>query len=394
MTPAIAVPAFNRPASLARLLTSLAAADVAPGTPLLIAVDCSADSRSANGRHAAANAAVLETARAFRWPHGPLEIVAQPAPLGLVGNVFFCGAAAEVYGAVVLLEDDLLVSARFHAYARQALAVYADDDRLAGLSLNSPWANGYTHQPFVPLLDDSDTYFLQLSTPQGQVYTAAQWRAFREWAEASGPERGAAAVHDLLTALPADDWLGTKARYLAATGRFYVYPRESLTTNPGTPGTHFAHATAYFRVAMQELRRDFRCRPLNDAAAVYDGFYELLPARLDRLTDRLRGYDYIVDLYATKPPRLLTADTVLTTRPCRRTEMTFGRDLWPLEANVIAGTPGRGISLARREDVLTGDTATLAAQTANDAYFTRSQPPGRRRRWQAALARWHYRRLL
>ena len=37
MNPAIAVPAFNRPASLARLLATLTAADVAPGTPLLIA---------------------------------------------------------------------------------------------------------------------------------------------------------------------------------------------------------------------------------------------------------------------------------------------------------------------------------------------------------------------
>lgn len=389
MIPAIAVPAFNRPASLARLLAALAAADVAPGTPLLIAVDCPADER-----HAPANAAVLETARAFRWPHGPLEIVVQPAPLGLVGNVFFCGAAAEVYGAVVLLEDDLLVSARCHAYARQALAAYAADDRLAGLSLNSPWANGFTHQPFVPLLDDSDVYFLQLSTPQGQVYTAAQWRAFREWAATAGPNEGAAAVHDLLFALPADDWLGLKARYLAATGRFYVYPRESLTTNPGAPGTHFAHATPYFRVPMQALRRDFRFQPFDAAAAVYDGFYELLPSRLDRLTDRLCGYDYIVDLYATKPPRLLTADYVLTTRPCRRAEMTFGRDLWPVEANVIAGTPGRGISLARREDVLTGNMATLAAQHANDAYFVRSRPPGRRQRWRAAWAGWRYRRLL
>ena len=74
--------------------------------------------------------------------------------------------------------------------------------------------------------------------------------------------------------------------------------------------------------------------------------------------------------------------------------MTFGRDLWPLEANVIAGTPGRGINLARREDVLSDTTATLAAQHANDATFARYRRPGRRRRWQAALAHWRYRRLL
>ena len=76
MNPAIAVPAFNRPAALERLLRALAAADVAAGTPLLIAIDCPAVEA-----HATANAAVAATAHAFRWPHGPLEIVAQPAPL-------------------------------------------------------------------------------------------------------------------------------------------------------------------------------------------------------------------------------------------------------------------------------------------------------------------------
>ena len=389
MNPAIAVPAFNRPASLARLLAALAAADVAPGTTLLIAVDCPADDR-----HAAANAEVLAAARAFRWPHGPLEIVAQPAPLGLVGNVFFCGAAAERFGAVVLLEDDLLVSARFHAYARQALAVYADDERLAGLSLNAPWFNGFTHQPFVPLLDDGDVFFLQLSTPHGQVYTAAQWAAFRRWLAAAAPDAGASAVHDLFHAFPADDWLSTKARYLADTGRLYVYPRESLTTNTGEPGTHFDRATAFFQVPLQQRRRDFRFLPLDEAVAVYDGFYELRPDRLDRLTDRLHGYEYDVDLYATKPARRLTADFILTTRPCRRAELTFGRALWPLEANVIASVPGRGIALARRVDVLTDDAATRAAQQANDDYFARYRRPGRRRQWRGALARWRYRGLL
>ncbi len=389
MNPAIAVPAFNRPASLQRLLRALAAADVDAGTPLLLSIDCPADDR-----HAAANAAVAAVARAFRWPYGPLEIVAQPAPLGLVGNVFFCGAAAESYGAVVLLEDDLLVSARFHAYARQALAAYGDDPRLAGLSLNSPWFNGFTHQPFVPLPDDGDVTFLQLSTPHGQVYTAAQWAAFRAWLAAATPATGAAAVHDLLVALPEDDWLGTKARYLATTNRYYVYPRESLTTATGEPGTHFAEATSFFQVPLQERRRDFRCLPFDAAVAVYDGFYELLPERLNRMTDRLHDCDYTIDLYATKPARRLTTDFVLTTRPCRVTAATFGRALWPLEANVIAGVPGRGINLARREDVMMSDDAALAAQHANDAYFARYRQPGRRRRWRGAWAYRRYRRWL
>lgn len=389
MIPAIVVPAFNRPASLQRLLCSLAAADVSPGTPLLISVDCAADKQQA-----ASNSAALEVARAFRWPHGTIEVVVQPAPLGLVGNVSYCGAAAETYGAVIMLEDDLVVSARFHTYATQALAYYGDDDRLAGLSLNSPWFNGFTRQPFTPLLDDGDVYFLQLSTPHGQVYTAAQWAAFRAWANAVPPDTGAASVHDLFAAFPATDWLSTKARYLANTGRYYVYPRESLTTNYGEPGTHFDQPTHFFQVPLQQRRRNFRLLTLDESVAVYDSFYELLPDRLDRLTDRFFGVDYSVDLYATKPARLLTTNYVLTTRPCRAVAQTFGRALWPLEANVIAGNTGRGINLARREDVLTDKGATLAAQASNDAYFARYRQTGRRQRWRAALARWRYRGLL
>ena len=387
MNPAVAIPAFSRPAALGRLLDSVAAADVPSGTTLLISVD-----RPVEERHRAGNAAVLELARRYQWPHGPKEVVAQSAHLGLVGNVFFCGAAALTYGATVLLEDDLIVSARFHAYARQALEAFSEDDRIAGISLNSPWFNGFTHQPFLPLPDDSDVFFLQLGTPQGQVYTAAQWAAFAAWQATAAPDAGAAAVHDLFAAFPADDWLGTKARYLADARKYYVYPRESLTTAAGDAGTHFDHATAFFQVALQELRRDFRFVSLDTAVAVYDGFYELQPERLNRLTNRLGDQPYDVDLYATKPPRLLRAGHTLTTRPCRRAAQTFGRALRPLEANVIAGVPGDGITLARQEDVDLRPLAARAARHANDLYFARYRKTGRASRLRDAFAAWLYRK--
>ena len=386
MNPAIAIPAFSRPASLQRLLDSIGAADIPRGTPLLISVD-----RTQEARHREGNAAVLDLVKRFRWPNGPLEVVVQPEPLGLVGNVFFCGAAALTYGAALVLEDDLIVSARFHAYARQALDACADDPRLAGISLNSPWFNGFTRQPFIPLLDDGDVFFLQLSTPQGQVYTAAQWAAFAAWLATATSETGRSLVHDLFSAFPPDDWLGTKARYLADTNRYYVYPRESLSTASGDAGTHFARATAFFQAPLQGRRRDFRFLRFDEATAVYDGFYELRPDRLDRLTDRLGGYVYDVDLYATKPGRQLRAETVLTTRPCRHPLLTFGRAQRPLEANVIAGAPGRGISLARREEVDMGPLAKRAARYANDRYFARYDHPGRISRLTGALANRLYR---
>jgi hypothetical protein len=81
------------------------------------------------------------TPRAFCWPHGPLEVIAQTALLGLVDNVFFCGAALSSTARSCCWKTTSL--SRFHAYARQALAVYGDDDR----PLLSPTRRGSTVSP-------------------------------------------------------------------------------------------------------------------------------------------------------------------------------------------------------------------------------------------------------
>lgn len=367
MNPAIVIPAYNRAAALERLLASLSAADVPSGTPLAISVD-----RAADPRHRSGNDAVIQLAHRLRWPHGPCEIVVQDDHLGLVRNVFFCGGMAEKYGSIILLEDDLIVSRRSIGYAKDALAFYRDESRLAGISLNALWFNGFTLQPFIPLPDDGDVFFLQLSTPQGQVYTAEQWLDFAAWLASGGPQVTAGDdVHELFATFPADDWLAVKARYLAANDKYYVYPRESLTTCVGDPGTHFRRATAVFQTPLQQFRREFRFQSLDSATAVYDGFYELLPDRITRLTDRFEGLSFDVDLYASKAARQLSEAYTLTTRRCRNPLATFGKGLRPLEANVIDSFPGAGISLARRADVDTGSTSTRAAHRANDRYFAR-----------------------
>jgi hypothetical protein len=367
MKPAIVIPAFARPAALQRLLTSLAAADIPTGVPLVVTVD-----HPAQERHRAGHAEVLHLAQHFHWPHGPQRIIRQPEHLGLVGNVFYAGSLAAEFGAIILLEDDLFVSRRIFDYANQALEAYDAEPRLAGISLNTLWLNGFTHQPFVPLPDDGEVYFLQLSTPQGQVYTAAQWTHFAEWLAVNGRQVTTADnMHELFAAFPSDDWLAVKAKYLAATNRYYVYPRESLTTNFGEPGTHFDRPTALFQTPLQQLRREFRFIPFDAAVAVYDGFYEMLPDRLRRLAAGLPEAGLDVDLYATKAAHQLRGEYVLTTRRCRQPLATFGRAMWPLEANVMEGVPGEGISLARRSDVDLSQAAAHDARRENDRYFAR-----------------------
>ncbi len=360
--PTLVVMAHDRPRSLARLLDSLAAAEIPPGVALVISLD-------PGGRQ---ERAVRELAQGFAWPRGEKQLRVQEQRLGLVAHFFRCGELARERGAIVLLEDDLVVSPMFYHFAVQALEAYGEDSQVAGISLNALAFNGYTRQPFLPYPDDGDVFFLQVAWYQGQVYTRRQWAAFSDWrqrASSTVPEAGMAGLHPMFAGFPPDEWFPLKMQYLVQQGKFYVFPRESLSTNFGEPGVHFARGTNFFQVPLQSRRRRFRLLPLASAVAVYDAFQEMLPERLNRLTDRLSGYEYTVDLYGQKALTRQPAPLLLTSWPTRRPLLSFGQAMRPHEANVVLGVPGSRLALTRREDLVRGWRARLAWEAQQAEYF-------------------------
>jgi hypothetical protein len=138
---------------------------------------------------------------------------------------------------------------------------------------------------------------------------------------------------------------------------------------------------------VQHFRQHYRFRPLDEAIAVYDSFFEILPDRLNRLTSVFGEYHYDVDLYATKSPQQLQANYVLTSRPSRAPLYSFGKVMRPMEANVVVGVPGNEIVFSRREDVDGGRLASLAAEKSNHDYANRYRRFGRRQRLHYALVR-------
>jgi hypothetical protein len=138
---------------------------------------------------------------------------------------------------------------------------------------------------------------------------------------------------------------------MVETGRQFVYPRVSLTTNFGDPGAHFDQPTSEYQVPLLSGARDFRFTDLDASGAVYDPFFEVTPACLIGLNGSLSGRDFAVDLYGSKPPEFLKAPYVLTGRPCRNPLLTFGADLRPTPLNVVEELPGTAIALCRTEDV-------------------------------------------
>ncbi|HUF39255.1 MAG TPA: hypothetical protein VMN57_12090 [Anaerolineales bacterium] len=354
--PSIVVNAFNRPASLNRLLESLRRADLPDGAGLLISIDGGGDPQ------------VRQIATGFEWPFGDKTVRTHDRNLGLVEHFLRCGALTRELGDLIYLEDDLTVSRQFYHYSRQALEAFRTDDRIAGISLNRLAINGYTHHRFEPLPDRSDAFFAQVYWYQGQAYTPEMWDRFE-----SGylrdrrpivPEDG---LHPLFLPHPRwkNDFFPDAMRYLHATGRFFAFPRESHTTQFGDPGTHFDHSTDVYQVPLQHHRSDFRFAAPDEAQAVYDTFLEILP---DRLAGALPGYTFDVDLNGTKPPAALRAPYTLTIRPVRSAIASFGLKMRPAEQNVIDTVPGGTIRLSAVEDVRFGPFSDLAVAAALDRY--------------------------
>jgi hypothetical protein len=370
MNPAIVINAYNRPHSLARLLRSIQAASypVEDAIPLVISLD---DSKN--------HPDVAALAEGFNWTCGPKEIIRQEKRLGLKAHFYACGDLSDRYGAIIYLEDDLMVSPVFYPFASQALAFYRSDNRIAGISLYNLWFNGYTRQLFTPYLDEADIFFIQLPYTQGEAFTAEQWKGFRRsQAYKNDPTDTPQPIHESWSQFDPIEWFPEWTAYLVASGRFFVFPRASLSTGMGDAGTHFSRSSDLFQAPLLHAKQDFILKRLDESAAVYDSFFEILPGRLNRLTDRLADYDYCVDLYATRSPANMSAEYVLTTRVCHDPLFTFAKSLRPLEANVIDAISGEGISFCKKENLGWGWRAELETRESNRAYFSRGQNSGLR----------------
>ena len=371
LMPAIVIPAYNRPHALKRLLTSLAAAEFPSDlkVPLIISVD---------SEHEGPNHSVRTVAEAFHWKHGPKEIVLHKEHMGLLQNFYYCGGLTDTYGSVIFLEDDSFVSPAFYQYAVEALAYFEEDPCVAGISLYRYAFNGFTHQPFEPLAEASDVFFIQVSSIMGQAWSSGQWKEFEKWrvANESREAKPDSILHDLWLKFPADDHFPILTRYLVSANRYYVFPRLSLTTGFGDAGTHFMKRTSYFQVPLQQSPMSFRFQKMDSSNSVYDSFMEILPVCIKRLAPDFRSLDFDVDLNATKDRRHIRAEHVITTRPCTNPLKSFALAMKPPEANLIFSTRGEGINLCRASDLHWDRWSGIRARKRLHDYFVRGNRMG------------------
>ncbi len=377
--PAIVVMAYNRPSSLERLLRSLDRASVPESVDLVISVD------GGGSQHHA----VTELAEGFVWSGGNKEVL-QHEHLGLVDHFHRCGDLTGRFGSVVLLEDDLVVGPNFFQWATVGLAAAAADARLAGGCLSAPWFDGYRQLPFEPLLDGSAAFYLQVPWFHGMAWTSAMWQGYRQWQPPTPP----VPIHAAFDQLDSDEWFPDAVRYLAANQRFYVMPREAHASNTGAAGQHFDRDSDFFQVPIQLGTTPIgQIVSLDDSFAVYDDHLELLPSVLGQLCPELVDVvpdpvaDLTVDLLAVRDPSTIKTPWVLTTRPVTAAERRWGLAMRPPVMNLIEGTPGRDIALARSGDLVAGSSADAATDRKLRSYAAHGRTVGVRAGVQSTLGR-------
>lgn len=363
ISPAIVIMAHNRPDELRQLLASVGRADVAAGTPLVLSLDLGGD-RSAD---------VAAIADAVSWPHGTIRRLDHDR-IGLVEHFHRCGDLADDFGAIVLLEDDLLVGPAFHRWATSALQHASDDAPVAGVSLASPFFDGYRHLPFEPILDGYDGVFAQIPWYDGMAWTSDMWQGYRNAViDPTTP------IHRSFLDLADDEWFPDATRFLVQSERYYLLPRNAHATNSGAAGTHFGQRTDYFQVPLSMRgSTEWRLVSLDDSLAVYDDHLEPTPSVVRRLVPDLTECDFAVDLLGVRDLSTVSAEHVLTTRPVDGPVRSWGASLHPLVANLVHDVQGNAIHLAATARVHTDAAAGQRSFQTLNRHAQRGRAPSGR----------------
>jgi hypothetical protein len=286
--PAVVAIGYNRPQSLQRLLASIGAAHYEyENITLIISLDKSDNCEE-----------VLAVAEKFKWNYGEKVIRTFDERQGLRKHVLQCGDLSNQYGAVIILEDDIVVSPEYYSYTVDALEFYGDDDKVAGIALYSHKYNGYAQRPFEPVHNGYDAYMGQFSVTWGQCWNAKQWNFFKQWYEDHQIKLDYKNnIPSEVTNWPETSWGKYFVYYIVENDKYYVMPYEALSTCFADIGQHVKTGNSVHQVPLLNGKRTYRFSNFQNAEK-YDIFFESISLK-EKFPTGIKS-DLCIDLYGKK----------------------------------------------------------------------------------------------
>jgi len=337
MKPAIVAVGYNRPDGMRRLLESIGNATYnATDIPLIVSIDQSDRSDE-----------VEQVAREFDWKYGTLEIRRFPERQGLRKHIVQCGDYSEKYGAVIILEDDLVVAEDFYTYTCRAQEVYGEDERICGVSLYSYGINVFTRFCFCPAPSVEDVYLGDMVVTWGQSWNKRQWQAFKNWYLAHEDK-----LPKINPKMPRDisRWTRSWGRYFASyivdQGLSYIYPYRSRTTCFSDYGEHIKSSApiTFVQVPLMQGYPSEYIMGRRDQLVHYDIFYErVLDASHE--VHGISGEEICMDLNNMRTSAGGKKYVITNAAIPHKEIASFGMTLRPICLNVLKGIPGDELHL-------------------------------------------------
>jgi len=330
---AIIVVGYNRIHSIKRLFTSLNQAYYPQNVDLIISLDKYKTNE------------VEKYAETLAWKFGNLIIDKHTSNLGLRAHMMSLGKWFEIYDALIVLEDDIVVIEDFFNFTIQCYNKYKDDNRIAGIGLYSYNLNYQNCIPFYPLKGVHDIYMFQCAMSWGQVWLKKQWIQFYNWYLKHQEFTFCEDIPLIITKWPKSSWLKYHIRYCIECNKYFIYPYYSLSTNFTDIGTHnkglFNHSL--FQVQIQKgIRIQYRLPSFEECEIKYDAFYNNIGIYSAL---KLNPNECLLDLYGE-------IDTFRNKRYYLSTKLinykiveSFALDYRPIEVNIFLKQKGNGIYL-------------------------------------------------
>lgn len=328
---AIVTIAYNRIESIRRLLSLLnTAAYGNDRVPLIISIDKSKTDD------------VAQFADSYIWRHGEKIVVKHPNNLGLRRHILSIGEYLNEYDALIVLEDDIIVSPYFYQFAKDSVIQYMHDEDVAGISLYSFAINYQNQKFFYPLKSEYDVYFMNCAQSWGQVWMRDQWNAFVDWYRNHNEEFvNNGNLPQAICDWPKSSWLKYHTKYCIEENKYFVYPYQSYSSNGGDAGTHASFSNLAYQTCFNWGKWSVPKFPKIEEGVVYDGFFEN-----KSIVDFLELDDDIcVDLYGGKNNIENKRYWLTTKKENYLVVKSFGLIYKPIELNVIQKVKGGDIYL-------------------------------------------------
>lgn len=327
---AICIIAYNRVDTLKRLLKSVNDAYYPSDAEvtLIISIDKSDTDE------------VCDFADKVSWSHGEKRVVKHQTNLGLHKHIMGCGDYLKEFDALIVLEDDLLVSQDYFNYALQCVRKYASDPSVAGISLYNFNRNYQTQKPFLPVHSDSDVYLMKCAMSWGQVWMKEQWSQYKKWYDAqNGIFEFSPTLPSVLMQWPKSSWLKFHTRYCIENNKYFVFPYVARTTCFSEAGTHVKRTNTFFQTPLFYEKQDkIRLTP----SISYDGFFEC-----EQIYQKLGldSYNLCVDINGEKGnPNNLRYWLTSKNLPFKVIR-SFALELKPIDLNVLLDVEGKELFL-------------------------------------------------